>query len=67
MIKGGKIKGFKFIGGCDGFSQARNYFTEVAEKAPADWVILTGACGRFKVNQLQLGDIEGIPRLLDVG
>lgn len=50
LIKDKKIKGFKFVGGCDGFNVTRNYFTNVAENCPKDWIVLTGACGRFKVN-----------------
>lgn len=67
MIKDGKIKGFRFIGGCDGCNSKRNIFTQLAESCPKDKIVLTGACGRFKVNSIEMGDIEGIPRLLDVG
>jgi len=67
MIQSGKIKGFRFVGGCDGVDKKRNVFTNAAESAPEGWIVLTGACGRFKVNTLKLGDIDGIPRLLDVG
>ncbi|CAL6004607.1 Hybrid_cluster protein 2 [Hexamita inflata] len=67
MIKDGKIKGFRFIGGCDGCNSKRNIFTQLAETCPKDKIVLTGACGRFKVNSIEMGDIEGIPRLLDVG
>ena len=67
MIQDGKIKGFRFIGGCDGVSAKRNVFTKLAEDCPKDKIVLTGACGRFKVNSVEMGNIDGIPRLLDVG
>lgn len=67
MITAGKIKGFRFIGGCDGVSSSRNVFTKLAEECPKDKIVLTGACGRFKVNGVEMGNIDGIPRLLDVG
>lgn len=57
MIKAGSIKGFRFIGGCDGMSAKRNVFTQLAEDCPKDRIVLTGACGRFKVNHLNMGDI----------
>ncbi|NIQ98149.1 MAG: hydroxylamine reductase [Desulfuromonadales bacterium] len=66
-VKGGDIKRFFVIGGCDGAKPGRNYYTEFAEKLPSDTVILTLACGKFRFNKLDLGDIGGIPRLLDVG
>jgi hydroxylamine reductase len=67
LVKAGKIKHFFLVGGCDGSRPERNYYTEFVEKTPKDTVVLTLACGKFKFNHLQLGDIEGIPRLLDVG
>lgn len=67
MIKAKKITGFRFIGGCDGVSARRNVFTKLAESCPKDKIVLTAACGRFKLNQSELGDIDGIPRLLDIG
>lgn len=67
LIKAGKIRHFFLIGGCDGAKSGRNYYTEFAEKAPRDTVILTLACGKFRFNKLEFGDIEGIPRLLDCG
>jgi hydroxylamine reductase len=67
LVKAGKIKHFFLIGGCDGSKPERNYYTEFAQKVPKDSVILTLACGKFKFNRLEFGDIEGIPRLLDVG
>ncbi len=66
-VKGGKIKHFFLIGGCDGAKSGRNYYTEFAEQVPQDCVILTLACGKFRFNKLEFGDIGGIPRLLDVG
>ncbi len=66
-VKGGDIKHFFLVGGCDGAKPGRNYFTEFAEKVPADCVILTLACGKFRFNKMEFGDIGGIPRLLDVG
>ena len=66
-VKSGDIKHFFLIGGCDGAKPGRNYYTEFAEKAPRDSVILTLACGKFRFNKLEFGDIGGIPRLLDVG
>ena len=67
LVKSGKIKHFFLIGGCDGAEFARNYFTDFAQQAPDDTVILTLGCGKFRVNQIEYGDIEGIPRLLDLG
>ena len=66
-VKSGAIKHFFLIGGCDGAKPGRNYYTDFAEKAPKDTVILTLACGKFRFNKLEFGDIGGIPRLLDVG
>ena len=66
-VKSGAIKHFFLVGGCDGAKPGRNYYTEFVEKAPADTVILTLACGKFRFFDKQLGDIGGIPRLLDVG
>ncbi|MFC1735441.1 hydroxylamine reductase [Candidatus Hydrogenedentota bacterium] len=66
-VKAGQIKHFFLVGGCDGAKAGRNYYTELAEKVPQDCVILTLACGKYRFNKLDLGDIGGIPRLLDVG
>jgi hydroxylamine reductase len=66
-VKSGDIKHFFLVGGCDGAKSGRNYFTEFVEKAPKDTVILTLACGKYRFNKMELGDIGGIPRLLDVG
>jgi hydroxylamine reductase len=66
-VKGGAIRHFFLIGGCDGAKPGRNYYTELAEKVPSDCVILTLACGKFRFNKMDFGNIGGIPRLLDVG
>jgi len=66
-VKDGKIRHFFLIGGCDGAKPGRNYFTELAQAVPEDCVILTLACGKYRFNKLDFGDIGGIPRLLDVG
>jgi len=66
-VKGGAIRHFFLIGGCDGAKSGRNYYTDFAEKVPKDSVILTLACGKYRFNKLDFGDIGGIPRLLDVG
>lgn len=66
-VKAGAIKHFFLVGGCDGAKPGRNYYTDFVENTPKDTVILTLACGKFRFNHLDLGDIGGIPRLLDVG
>ena len=66
-VKSGAIKHFFLVGGCDGAKPGRSYFTEFVEKTPQDTVILTLACGKFRFFDKELGDIGGIPRLLDVG
>jgi hydroxylamine reductase len=66
-VKAGKIRHFFLIGGCDGAKPGRNYFTEFAQKVPNDCIILTLACGKYRFNKLDFGDIDGIPRLLDCG
>ncbi len=66
-VKQGKIKHFFLVGGCDGAKPGRSYYTEFVEKAPQDTVILTLACGKYRFFDKDLGDIGGIPRLLDVG
>jgi len=66
-VKAGDIKHFFLVGGCDGAKSGRNYYTELAESIPQDSVILTLACGKYRFNKLDLGDIGGIPRLLDIG
>ncbi|MBS3763386.1 MAG: hydroxylamine reductase [Planctomycetes bacterium] len=66
-VKNGDIRHFFLIGGCDGAKPGRNYYTELAQSVPDDCVILTLACGKYRFNKLEFGDIGGIPRLLDVG
>ncbi len=66
-VKAGKIKHFFLVGGCDGATPGRNYYTELAEKIPQDAIIMTLACGKYRFNDQEYGDIEGIPRFLDVG
>jgi len=66
-VKKGAIKHFFLIGGCDGAKPGRNYYTDFALAVPKDCVILTLACGKYRFNKLDFGDIGGIPRLLDVG
>ncbi|HHL39577.1 MAG TPA: hydroxylamine reductase [Deltaproteobacteria bacterium] len=66
-VKSGAIRRFFLIGGCDGQKSGRNYYTEFAENVPDDCVILTLACGKFRFNRLDFGEIDGIPRLLDMG
>jgi hydroxylamine reductase len=66
-IKSGAIKRFIVMAGCDGRRKDRKYFTEVAEKLPKDTVILTAGCAKYRYNKLDLGDIGGIPRVLDAG
>ena len=66
-VKSKAIRHFFLVGGCDGAKPGRNYYTEFVEKVPADCMILTLACGKFRFFDKKLGDIGGIPRLLDVG
>ncbi|MDS0524373.1 hydroxylamine reductase [Clostridium sp. SHJSY1] len=66
-VKSGAIKRFFVMAGCDGRAKSRNYYTEFAEKLPMDTVILTAGCAKYKYNKLNLGDIGGIPRVLDAG
>jgi hydroxylamine reductase len=66
-VKQGRIKRFLLVGGCDGAKLGRSYYTEFVEKAPRDTVVLTLACGKFRFFDKDLGDIGGIPRLLDMG
>ena len=66
-VKQGKIRHFFLIGGCDGARPGRNYYTEFAKKVPQDCVILTLACGKYRFNKLDFGEVAGLPRLLDVG
>jgi hydroxylamine reductase len=66
-VKSGAIKRFVVMAGCDGRQPGREYFTRVAEELPADAVILTAGCAKYRYNKLPLGDISGIPRVLDAG
>ena len=66
-VKDGQIRHFFLIGGCDGARPGRNYFTKFAQLVPADCVILTLACGKYRFNKLDFGTVAGLPRLLDVG
>ena len=67
LVKAGKIRHFFLIGGCDGAKPGRSYYTDFATSVPKDCVILTLACGKYRFNKLDFGDIDGIPRLLDCG
>jgi hydroxylamine reductase len=66
-VKAGKIKKFFVMAGCDGRMKSREYYTEFAQKLPEDTVILTAGCAKYRYTKLNLGDIEGIPRVLDAG
>lgn len=66
-VKSGKIRKFVVMAGCDGRMKSRDYYTEFAKKLPKDVVILTAGCAKYKYNKLDLGDIGGIPRVLDAG
>lgn len=67
LIKEGKIKKFVVMGGCDGRFPSRAYFTEFAQALPKDTIILTAGCAKYRYNKLPLGEIDGIPRVLDAG
>jgi hydroxylamine reductase len=66
-VKAGAIKHFFLVGGCDGAKPGRNYYTDFVKKAPKDTVILTLACGKFRFNDLDIGEIGGLPRIMDMG
>lgn len=66
-VKAGDIKRFLLIGGCDGAAPGRNYYTDVADHAPSDTILMTLGCNKYRFNDHDFGDIGGIPRLLDVG
>ena len=66
-VKGGALRHFFLVGGCDGAKPGRNYYTDFAEQVPDDCVVLTLGCGKYRFNKLPFGDIGGIPRLLDCG
>jgi len=67
LVKAGKIRHFFLVGGCDGAKPVRNYYTEFVEKVPEDCLVLTLACGKFRFFDKDLGAVEGIPRLIDMG
>lgn len=66
-VKSGAIRHFFLVGGCDGAKPGRNYYTKFVEQTPKDTIVLTLACGKYRFNDLNIGEIGGIPRLLDMG
>ncbi len=66
-VKSGAIRHFFLVGGCDGAKPGRNYYTEFVKQTPADTVVLTLACGKYRFNDLDLGEIGGLPRIMDMG
>ena len=66
-VKTGAVSHFFLVGGCDGARPGRNYYTEFVKLAPADSIILTLACGKYRFNDLDLGTVSGLPRLMDMG
>ena len=66
-VKAGAISRFFLVGGCDGAKPGRNYYTEFVKQTPADSIILTLACGKYRFNDLDLGSIDGLPRIMDMG
>lgn len=66
-VKAGKVRHFFLVGGCDGARTGRNYYTEFVRKTPADSIVLTLACGKFRFNDMDLGTAAGLPRLMDMG
>ncbi|MDR2883502.1 MAG: hydroxylamine reductase, partial [Deferribacteraceae bacterium] len=66
-VKGGAIKHFFLVGGCDGAKPGRNYYTDFVKQTPKDTVILTLACGKYRFNDLNIGEIGGLPRIMDMG
>ena len=66
-VKSGAIKKFVVMAGCDGRAKSRDYYTEFAKALPQDTVVLTAGCAKYRYNKLPLGDINGIPRVLDAG
>ncbi len=66
-VKSGEISRFFLIGGCDGARSGRNYYTDFAQSVPKDSIILTLACGKYRFNKLEFGEVAGLPRLMDVG
>ena len=66
-VKAGAIKHFFLVGGCDGAKPGRNYYTEFVKQTPADSIVLTLACGKYRFNDLEAGTIGGLPRIMDMG
>ena len=66
-VKAGNISHFFLVGGCDGARTGRNYYTEFVKQSPKDSIILTLACGKYRFNDLDLGEISGLPRIMDMG
>ena len=66
-VKNGDIRHFFLVGGCDGARPGRNYYTEFVKQTPPDTIVLTLACGKFRFNDLDLGTVAGLPRILDIG
>ena len=66
-VKSGAIRHFFLVGGCDGAKSGRNYYTEFVKQTPNDTIVLTLACGKYRFNDLDLGEIGGLPRLMDMG
>ena len=66
-VKAGKIRHFFLVGGCDGAKAGRNYYTEFVKQTPPDTIVLTLACGKYRFHDLDLGTIDGLPRIMDMG
>ena len=66
-VNSGRIRHFFLVGGCDGARPGRNYYTEFVKQTPPDTMVLTLACGKFRFNDLDLGTVAGLPRILDIG
>ena len=66
-VNSGQIRHFFLVGGCDGARPGRNYYTEFVKQTPPDTMVLTLACGKFRFNDLDLGTVAGLPRILDIG
>ena len=67
LVEAGKIRRFFLVGGCDAPLKKSQYYREFVEKLPKETIILTLACGKFRINDLDLGEIDGVPRLIDIG
>lgn len=67
LVEAGKIRRFFLVGGCDSPLPQARYYREFVEKLPEDTIVLTLACGKYRFNDLDLGDIEGVPRIIDIG